>query len=762
MASAISKRQQARNERTLQDLLRSVAGNDRCADCSAKNPGWASWNLGVFLCMRCAGLHRKLGTHVSKVKSLSMDSWTTEQVESMKKVGNVESNRRYNPRNVRPDIPIDADEVETALEKYIRQKYELRAFMPSGAVAPSASTRQNTGSTGTGSWSEEPPPLPPKPGKKFGFSLRSASAVLPSRHSKQDRNFTPPLSPSFTGSDRSGPEATSPREVKESKPSRMFGMKITSVSNNFDAKLATLRDMGFSDTRRNSDMLKSVNGNLDRAVEALVRLGEGSSNSASRSETPGPRALTPLSMTSQGFNGIAIDKTRQAEPKANNNPWEIRESSPQRAATQPLPQASAIPRSQSAAPAQNSWNPFLSQQPQQAQQQQHLENSFANLQVSQTGPAPQQQYGQQPMYAGQQTAFQNNPYQQPGNAWETQSMPPPPQQQLAAQPSYAQQQYQQPAALVAQPTDPSSNPFLRRAASQTFTPSNPWAPPPAPQQQAMANQQTGNPFGTPWQQQAQQNQNIFQQQPATQSPAPMYAGGQGGYFGQQQQPQQMQQSAQSVQQQQPQQSQPQQQQWPAQNPTQQSYASASNPWQQQQQQQPMMSQQTGAIQQQQPQQYQQAPQQQYQQQPQEQPWSYTPKDALPSTQPGRFDKSSILSLYNMQPQHQMSAGRPMQTLPEDGSQVTQQQQQYQQQQQQQQQQYQQPQQQLPQLQYQSAQQRSATMPIQQSANPFMAQQTGIPQGARHVSNESAAFVGMGGEGRHSPDAFAGLSARYVR
>lgn len=37
--------------------------------------------LGIFLCMRCASIHRKLGTHISKVKSLSMDSWSNEQVE---------------------------------------------------------------------------------------------------------------------------------------------------------------------------------------------------------------------------------------------------------------------------------------------------------------------------------------------------------------------------------------------------------------------------------------------------------------------------------------------------------------------------------------------------------------------------------------------------------------------------------------------------------------------------------------------------------
>ena len=80
MASLTNKRQQARHERTLQDLIKGIPGNNKCADCGANNPGWASWNLGIFLCMRCASLHRKLGTHISKVKSLSMDTWTAEQV----------------------------------------------------------------------------------------------------------------------------------------------------------------------------------------------------------------------------------------------------------------------------------------------------------------------------------------------------------------------------------------------------------------------------------------------------------------------------------------------------------------------------------------------------------------------------------------------------------------------------------------------------------------------------------------------------------
>lgn len=39
MAGAISKRQQARNEKQLQELLQTVPGNSMCADCHARNPG---------------------------------------------------------------------------------------------------------------------------------------------------------------------------------------------------------------------------------------------------------------------------------------------------------------------------------------------------------------------------------------------------------------------------------------------------------------------------------------------------------------------------------------------------------------------------------------------------------------------------------------------------------------------------------------------------------------------------------------------------
>ncbi|PZC71047.1 hypothetical protein B5X24_HaOG214241 [Helicoverpa armigera] len=74
-----AKQIQDRCQNILMQMLKDE-DNKYCVDCDAKGPRWASWNLGIFLCIRCAGIHRNLGVHISKVKSVNLDSWTPEQV----------------------------------------------------------------------------------------------------------------------------------------------------------------------------------------------------------------------------------------------------------------------------------------------------------------------------------------------------------------------------------------------------------------------------------------------------------------------------------------------------------------------------------------------------------------------------------------------------------------------------------------------------------------------------------------------------------
>uniref|UniRef100_A0A8C7E6N0 Small ArfGAP2 n=1 Tax=Naja naja TaxID=35670 RepID=A0A8C7E6N0_NAJNA len=100
--------------------------NKYCADCQAKGPRWASWNIGVFICIRCAGIHRNLGVHISRVKSVNLDQWTQEQIQCMQEMGNGKANRLYEgylPENFR------RPQTDQAVESFIRDKYEKKNYM---------------------------------------------------------------------------------------------------------------------------------------------------------------------------------------------------------------------------------------------------------------------------------------------------------------------------------------------------------------------------------------------------------------------------------------------------------------------------------------------------------------------------------------------------------------------------------------------------------------------------------------------------------
>nr|CAD2165452.1 unnamed protein product [Meloidogyne enterolobii] len=116
----------------LQELLREEE-NKYCADCEQKQPRWASWNLGVFLCIRCAGLHRNLGVHISKVKSVTLDSWTSEQVQSMRVMGNAKARAVY--ENELPPL-FRRPQTDQSLEQFIRAKYEAKRYIMKGWIHP--------------------------------------------------------------------------------------------------------------------------------------------------------------------------------------------------------------------------------------------------------------------------------------------------------------------------------------------------------------------------------------------------------------------------------------------------------------------------------------------------------------------------------------------------------------------------------------------------------------------------------------------------
>ncbi|XP_074190414.1 arf-GAP with coiled-coil, ANK repeat and PH domain-containing protein 3 isoform X4 [Rhinolophus sinicus] len=125
-----------RGESVLQ-RMQSVAGNGQCGDCGQPDPRWASINLGVLLCIECSGIHRSLGVHCSKVRSLTLDSWEPELLKLMCELGNSTVNQIYEAQCEGPGSrKPSASSPRQDKEAWIKDKYVEKKFLRKLPSAP--------------------------------------------------------------------------------------------------------------------------------------------------------------------------------------------------------------------------------------------------------------------------------------------------------------------------------------------------------------------------------------------------------------------------------------------------------------------------------------------------------------------------------------------------------------------------------------------------------------------------------------------------
>ncbi|XP_072496776.1 arf-GAP with GTPase, ANK repeat and PH domain-containing protein 1 isoform X2 [Notamacropus eugenii] len=118
----------SQNEAMALQSIRSIRGNSQCVDCEAQNPNWASLNLGALMCIECSGIHRNLGTHLSRVRSLDLDDWPIELIKVMSSIGNELANSVWEEScqgHMKPSL----DSTREEKERWIRAKYEQKLFL---------------------------------------------------------------------------------------------------------------------------------------------------------------------------------------------------------------------------------------------------------------------------------------------------------------------------------------------------------------------------------------------------------------------------------------------------------------------------------------------------------------------------------------------------------------------------------------------------------------------------------------------------------
>uniref|UniRef100_H3C7Q6 Arf-GAP with coiled-coil, ANK repeat and PH domain-containing protein n=1 Tax=Tetraodon nigroviridis TaxID=99883 RepID=H3C7Q6_TETNG len=184
------KERSLKGESALQKVL-AIPGNACCCDCGQPDPRWASINLGITLCIQCSGIHRSLGVHFSKVRSLTLDTWEPELLKLMCELGNGVINQIYEARReelgARKPQPGDPRQ---EVESYIKAKYVERRLVrrPSDeqlrTKVVSLSKQEKRLSTSSEHLPPRPPPPTPKlrPGSNasavFSASIKSADSGI--------------------------------------------------------------------------------------------------------------------------------------------------------------------------------------------------------------------------------------------------------------------------------------------------------------------------------------------------------------------------------------------------------------------------------------------------------------------------------------------------------------------------------------------------------------------------------------------------------
>ena len=91
------------------------------------SPQWCSVNNGVFICFNCSGIHRTFGMQISFVKSVTMDSWTDQQLKMMKEGGNGNFKAFMETYNLNQESP--AIKYKTKAAEYYRKSVSLQLIL---------------------------------------------------------------------------------------------------------------------------------------------------------------------------------------------------------------------------------------------------------------------------------------------------------------------------------------------------------------------------------------------------------------------------------------------------------------------------------------------------------------------------------------------------------------------------------------------------------------------------------------------------------
>lgn len=284
----------------------------------------------MFLCIACSGLHRRLGTHISQVRSVNLDTWTPEQIAKIQDTGNAKAVQLYEacvPESMERPQPGDSFN----MERWIRDKYEVKLYMREedgglggvrGRAARSLSSRQP---------SEQPSRYHQQRSSVNGTSFSPRDSAH-GRHGGARSSF-----PSYGDRYGAGSSTRSERSSYSSGGGRFNSNRILADHGvprlgrgaspyQRAAVMKNLLDMGFDATTA-STAVEASGGDLERAVE-WVLANKPNSNAPERGDMQrgtGAKPKPPPSHKEVNLLDFG-DDVNDSPPKTTNTPLRTTET----------------------------------------------------------------------------------------------------------------------------------------------------------------------------------------------------------------------------------------------------------------------------------------------------------------------------------------------------------------------------------------------------------------------------------------------------
>ena len=289
--------------------------NNKCVDCNAPSPQWASPKFGIFFCLACSGIHRSLGVHISFVRSVTMDAFKLAEVERMKLGGNQPWKDFFNQHASNTLVGRDFESC-TISERYdseageewkerLTARVEEREYVP-GAAKKTAPTRAATGVTPLASGRNTPL------SRVQSSPQRSASPSQKARNeayfaSKGEQNASRPdhIPPSQGGKYAGFGSSPTPASASDSSPAAALP---TGDDFQKDPVAALTKGFGWLST--------SLTKQAATVNKAIIQPGLQSLEDGSLAATARTSALHAGSMVQQGARGMSSQFTRFVDPDA--------------------------------------------------------------------------------------------------------------------------------------------------------------------------------------------------------------------------------------------------------------------------------------------------------------------------------------------------------------------------------------------------------------------------------------------------------------